>query len=118
MPVAEQALKKMHSISAIILKVLTAMQKQNVEQGGICYITHKKLLKGANLHHLDLDENKYSDISKPENFVYLNKSLHEVVHVIWRYYKNDPEVLDRLKDVLDKMLILNTTEAFDKTPTN
>lgn len=91
---------------------------KNVEQGGICYITHKKLLKGANLHHLDLDENKYSDISKPENFVYLNKSLHEVVHVLWRYYKNDIKVLDRLKEVLDRMLILNATEAFDKTSTN
>lgn len=91
---------------------------KNVEQGGLCYISLKKLLKGANLHHLDLDENKYSDISKPENFVYLNKSLHEVVHVLWRYYKNDPDVLDRLKEVLDRMLILNATEAFDKTPTN
>lgn len=23
----------------------------NVKQRGLCYITHKKLLKGANLHH-------------------------------------------------------------------
>lgn len=91
---------------------------KNVEQDGLCYISLKKLLKGANLHHICLDENKYSDISKPENFVYLNKSLHEVVHVLWRYYKNDTEVLDRLKDVLDRMVILNAPEAFTETPTN
>lgn len=88
---------------------------KNVEQKGLCYITHKKLLKGANLHHLDLDENKYSDISKPENFVYLNKSLHEVVHVLWRYYRNDSEVLDRLKEVLDRMVEIN--EAFETSAT-
>lgn len=81
--------------------------RKNVEQKGLCYITQKKILKGATLHHLDLDENNYSDISKPENFVYLNKSMHEVIHVIWRYYKNDPAVLDRIKEVLDRMVEIN-----------
>lgn len=85
---------------------------KNVEQKGLCYITQKKLLKGATLHHLDLDESHYSDISKPENFVYLNKSIHEVIHVIWRYYKNDPAVLDRIKEVLDSMVELNVIAPF------
>lgn len=87
---------------------------KNVEQKGLCYITQKKILKGATLHHLDLDENNYSDISKPENFVYVNKSIHEVIHVIWRYYKNDPSVLDRIKEVLDRMVELNSPQPFEK----
>lgn len=87
---------------------------KNVEQKGLCYISHKKILKGATLHHLDLDESHYSDISKPENFVYVNKSIHEVIHVIWRYYKNDPAVLDRIKEVLDRMLEINSPPPFEK----
>lgn len=81
--------------------------KKNVEQDGKCYITHKKLLKGANLHHLDLDEKNYTDISDPSHFVFVNKSIHEVIHTLWRYYQKDPEVLVRLKEVLDRMVELN-----------
>ena len=81
--------------------------QKNVEQDGLCYITHKKLLKGANLHHLDLDEKNYTDISDPSHFVFVNKSIHEVIHTLWRYYQKDPEVLVRLKDVLDRMVEIN-----------
>ena len=88
--------------------------KKNVEQKGLCFITHKKLPKGATLHHLDLDDSHYSDISKPENFVYLCKSMHEVIHTIWRYYKNDPEVIDRIIEVLEKMRELNLASPFEK----
>ena len=88
--------------------------KKNVEQKGLCFITHKKLPKGATLHHLDLDDSHYSDISKPENFVYLCKSMHEVIHTIWRYYKNDPEVIDRIIEVLEKMRELNLPSPFEK----
>lgn len=87
---------------------------KNVEQGGVCYITHKKLPKGATLHHLNLDESLYQDLSKPENFVYLCKSMHEVIHTIWRYYKNDPAVLDRIKEVLDRMVEINSPPPFEK----
>ena len=79
----------------------------NVKQGGLCYVTHKKLLKAANLHHLDLNEKHYEDLSNPENFVFINKSIHDVIHVLWRYYEKDPLVLDRLKEVLERMKILN-----------
>lgn len=79
----------------------------NVKQKGLCYITRKKLLKGANLHHLDLNEEHYQDLSNPDNFVYVNKSLHDVIHVLYRYYPKDPKVLDRLKEVLDQMVKLN-----------
>ena len=63
---------------------------------------------------LSFDESLYQDLSKPENFVYLCKSMHEVIHVIWRYYKNDPSVLDRIKEVLDRMLEINSPPPFEK----
>lgn len=81
--------------------------KKHVEQKGLCYVTKKKLLKMANLHHKDLDEKHYEDISKPENFVFVNKSIHEVIHTLWRYYKDDPTILDRLKEILDDMVEIN-----------
>lgn len=77
------------------------------KQNGIDAITHKKLLRYANLHHLDLDEQNYENLSNEENFVFLNKNMHKVVHELWRYYKTDQEILDRLKVVLDKMLEIN-----------
>ena len=83
----------------------------NVEQGGLCFITHKKLLKGANLHHLDLNAEHYEDLSNPDHFAYLNKSLHDVVHTLYRYYSKDPEVLDRLKEILDKMVEINLSST-------
>lgn len=82
-----------------------------VKQNGLCFISNKKLNKYANLHHISLDENKYEDLSNENNFVFLNKSLHETVHTVWKYYKNDPAVLDRLKFVLDLMLKVNNTNV-------
>ena len=79
----------------------------NVKQNGLCYITHKKLYKSANLHHIDLDEKHYEDISNENNFVFLNKSMHDVVHALWRYYKTDKLVLKRLEEVLEMMLLAN-----------
>lgn len=81
--------------------------KINVMQKGLDYITHKKLLKGANLHHMNLDASKYEDLSNEDQFIFLNKSTHTWVHEIYRYYRTDPEVLDRLKEVLDKMILIN-----------
>ena len=77
------------------------------KQDGKCFITHKPLYKGANLHHADLNPGHYDDLSNPDNFFFLNKSLHDVVHVLYRYYCNDVTVLDRLKQVLDRMREIN-----------
>ena len=81
--------------------------QKNVEQDGLCYVTHKKLNKGANLHHIDLDAGHYTDLSDPSHFVFVNKSIHDCIHTLWRYYQKDPEVLDRLKEVLDRMVEVN-----------
>ena len=78
-----------------------------VEQGGKCYISQKKLYKTANLHHIDTSTEHYQDLSKPENFVYLNKKMHDTVHILFPLYVADESVLDRLKEVLDRMKELN-----------
>lgn len=80
----------------------------NVKQKGLDFITHKKLLKGANLHHMDLRAENYEDLSNPDNFIFLNKQMHSVVHDLYRYYEKDEGVLDRLKIVLDKMKEINS----------
>lgn len=79
----------------------------NVLQKGIDPITKRKLYAGFNVHHLILDDNKYTDLSKTENFIAVNKKTHENIHWLFDYYKKDPEILTRLKEVLDKMKELN-----------
>lgn len=81
--------------------------KKNIEQNGKDPITGKRLYSGANLHHLDLDESHYTDLSNEDNFILLNKMTHSFTHWIFPYYKNDREVLTRLKDLLDRMVDIN-----------
>lgn len=71
------------------------------------YITGKPLRAGYNLHHLNLDENAYCDISDPEHFISLNKKTHDCLHYFWTYYHSDKRVLDRLEEILEKMEELN-----------
>lgn len=70
-------------------------------------ITNKKLYKGWNLHHKDLNENHYEDITDRNKFCSLNKSTHEMIHWLYNYYKNDPNILDRIKELLDEMIDYN-----------
>lgn len=81
-----------------------------LKQNSLDPITNKKLLKGYNCHHMDLNENNYTDLTNEDNFVCLNKNTHKIVHELYRYYKTDEEVLDRLKTTLDKMKKLNSKE--------
>lgn len=76
--------------------------KKNVEQKGIDPVTKKKLRKGCNLHHRNLKEEDYENITNEEDFVLLNKATHDFLHEIYRYYKDDPTILDRIKEELDK----------------
>lgn len=73
------------------------------KDGGKDYITGHKLLKGYNCHHLDLRSVNYKKLEDINHFISLNKQTHETVHFLYRYYEKDPTVLDRLKEVLDKM---------------
>lgn len=78
--------------------------RKNVEQEGTDPITLKKLLKGANLHHLDDREENYQNIDEPKRFVYLNKKTHDTIHFLYNYYKKDPKVLERMKEYLELMI--------------
>lgn len=77
------------------------------KQNNIDVITGKKLLKGSNLHHLDLNSDNYSNLENEDNFVFLNKQTHEMIHWLYRYYANDKSILDRIKLYLDRMVEIN-----------
>ena len=76
------------------------------KQEGKDVITGKKLYKGYNVHHCDMSEANYDKLIE-ENFIAVNKNTHETIHTLFRYYQNDPAILDRLKTVLDIMKELN-----------
>ena len=76
------------------------------KQDGKDIITGKKLYKGYNVHHLNMDADNYDKLIE-ENFIAVNKNTHEVIHTLFRYYKNDKGILNRIKQVLDKMVELN-----------
>ncbi len=70
------------------------------------YITNRPLIKGWNLHHLDLNSDHYEDISNESHFCCLNKTSHELVHWLFRY-KDWRDVLNRTKELLQHMEELN-----------
>ena len=69
-------------------------------------ISLKKLPKRWQLHHMDLDPSHYTDLKK-DKFVPLNGLSHKMVHYLYSIYRNDKDVLKRLKKILDKMDRLN-----------
>lgn len=70
-------------------------------------VTLKPLLKGFNVHHLDESVENYGNLDDHSKFRPLNKTTHEVLHAIYTYYRKDPKVLDRLKELLDLMVRYN-----------
>lgn len=82
-------------------------RKEKIEEAKIDYITQRKLQPKANLHHLCMKDESYEDLSNRDNFIPLNKHTHQMIHMLYTYYKNDPWILDRIKEVLDKMVELN-----------
>lgn len=70
-------------------------------------VTLSPLRKGHNLHHLDLDEAHYEDISDDSHFEPLNKKTHDTVHFLYGYYVKDKGIIDRLRDLLDRMVEIN-----------
>ena len=76
------------------------------KQGRKDIITGKKLYKGYNLHHCDMSAENYDKLIE-ENFIAVNKQTHETIHTLFRYYRDDKDILNRIKQVLDKMTELN-----------
>ena len=67
------------------------------------YITKEPLNKDWNLHHLDLNVLRYDNVSDMKRFMPLNSKTHEVIHELYKWYKKDHKVLDRIKETLEKM---------------
>lgn len=67
------------------------------------FITKDPLCRNWNLHHLDLNIQRYDHIDDMNRFMPLNPKTHEVIHEIFKWYKKDHKVLDRIKQTLDKM---------------
>ena len=76
------------------------------------FITKKPLEKTWNLHHLDLNVQRYDQIDSLERFMPLNKRTHEIIHELFKWYSKDHKVLDRIKLTLDKME--EYTNGYDK----
>ena len=72
-------------------------------------VTGQKLTRMANLHHLDLCEDHYEDISNEDNFVFLNQMTHKCVHFLFSkaHPKQWRERLEQLKIILEKMEEIN-----------
>lgn len=72
-------------------------------------VTGSKLTKMCNLHHCDLNEDHYDDISNEDNFVALNYETHSLVHFL--FSKSKPRAWrDKIKaliKILEKMEELN-----------
>lgn len=78
-------------------------KKKMIDQKGKDYITKTKLSGHWNLHHCDMRPEHYEDLSNEDNFVCLLSSIHDVVHTLYRYYRKDKNVINRLLEVLERM---------------
>ena len=67
------------------------------------YITKEPLCRKWNLHHLDLNVQRYDNITDMNRFMPLNPKTHEIIHELFKWYKKDHKVIDRIKRTLDLM---------------
>lgn len=67
------------------------------------YITRHPLTRSWNLHHLDMRDCNYTDISRMERFMPLNEGTHEFIHWLYRLWVKDASVLRRIETVLGLM---------------
>ena len=70
-------------------------------------ITLKPLTKTWNLHHLDMRDKNYTKITDVSRFLPLNEDTHKFIHWLYRLWKKDKKVLDRIKLVMEKMEEMN-----------
>lgn len=67
------------------------------------FITRDPLCRNWNLHHLDLNVQRYDNITDMKRFMPLNPKTHEIIHELFKWYKKDHKVLERIKKTLDLM---------------
>ena len=75
-------------------------------------ITGQPLHKGCNVHHLDINEENYRDLSNENHFVVVNKNTHNFIHWLYPIYKKNPQVLENLKFVMFEMKSLEEKDKF------
>lgn len=85
-------------------------RKHLIEKQKIDPITKKKLTKGCNVHHMDLNVEHYGNLID-ENFVVLNRNSHDLIHRLFgheRHINRDwRERLNAIRAILEKMEMLN-----------
>lgn len=69
-------------------------------------ISDKPLRKGYSVHHLIIDKDRYEELDE-ENFIPLNKQMHDTIHVCYNYAKSDKNFMNRLVYWVNTMLKLN-----------
>lgn len=67
------------------------------------FITKEPLAADWNLHHLDMNVNRYDHIQDIYKFMPLNKETHQLIHTLYRWYRKDHTVLDRIVKTLKRM---------------
>lgn len=91
-------------------KAWQSFRKKKFRESSKDFITHRRLRSGYRLHHLDLNPDHYEDISNPSHFENLNSDIHSVVHRLYSYYKKDPQIINRLEDLLKRMKDINSQD--------
>lgn len=66
-------------------------------------ITKKLLRIDWNLHHIDMRDKNYTDLSDPHKFTPLNKDTHEMIHWLFRLYRHDKQIIKRIEKLLEAM---------------
>lgn len=74
-------------------------------------ITGSRLNPTCSVHHKDLSEEHYQDISDKTRFVCLNKTSHDCVHFLWNSHNGWRNALDGLREILEDMEKINGSVA-------
>lgn len=90
-----------------------AFRKQISDTCSRDVITKKLLRRDWNLHHLDMNDKNYTDLSNKHKFAPLNKDTHEFVHWLFRLYRHDKQIIDRLKKMMEAMYEYTDREKHD-----
>lgn len=93
----------------------TRFRKAIKKEQRIDPITGSPLTPKANLHHLDLDEQHYTDISDRSRFIMLNKTSHELVHFVYSSHDGWQHALAALADICSRMDDLNGKPALPQS---
>lgn len=82
------------------------------EERKVCEITGAKLTKMWQLHHMDMSEENYQDITHEENYCALSWNMHKCVHYL--FTKSKPR--EWRKRVMNLIRILKKMEKLNTVP--